>query len=418
MKTLKKIKLLTVLVLIVALSSGCSIGKENNTPIENSKANQSSNADKELSKAANQVSEPKIQNVNSGLLLGLSTDGNDTNNGVSSYRTIWIAPKANTISLVAEGKKILVPYGQEWWVIEGTKFNDSKKSEYASEPDELDTVSINDLNSYPAAKGSPKDESIKKYGQHLLSQNKEVSENRKLLFIGDKYVAIASDYYYNSGGTMRPYLKDVYVVEINNINRNYENLNPEDNLILSSSDESKIKKVSILQVLGNQAQQYISKYKNENISEDEQSLYGNSPEVKNITDKYGWSMVRKNGMWSPQLAKKWVFSNWSTFSYNLTLTDLPINVPKSVTAYDKLTPGWETIRKAIPDAVDAVSSPAKDMLVVFTPDNLLVYTNPLQGITKPVLTISLNKNEHIIMNQWATGKYVDKWTQEVRKYLK
>ncbi|HEY9063135.1 MAG TPA: hypothetical protein VIO64_21955 [Pseudobacteroides sp.] len=415
---MEKIKLLTVFLLIIALSSGCSIGKENNTPIENSKVNQSSDADKELSKAANQVSEPKTENANSGVLLGLSTGGNDANNGISSYRTLWIAPKDNTISLVAEGKKILVPYGQEWWFIEGIKFNDSKKSEYASDPDELDTVSINDLNSYPAAKGSPTDGNINKYAQQLLSQNKAASENRKLLFVGDKYAAIASDYYYNTGGTMRPYLKDVYVVEINNINRNYENLNPEDNLILSSKDESKIKKVSILQVLGNQVQQYISKYKNENISEDEQSLYGNSPEVKNVTDEYGWSIVRRNGMWSPQLAKKWVFSNWSTFSYNLTLADLPINVPKSVVTYNKLTPGWETIRKAVPGAVDAVSSPAKDMLVVFTQDNLLVYTNPLKGIAKPILTIKLNKNEHIIMTHWATGKYVDKWTQEVRKYLK
>ncbi len=244
-----------------------------------------------------------------------------------------------------------------------------------------------------------------------------VEEDRKIVFVGNKYVSILSDFYYNTGGTLKPYFRDAYVVEINTINRNFAYVDPEASLCPGSSDIKELKKIAAPNIIGNEVSSYIEKYKNTNIDENEQGLYGSSPEIKNTSDEHGWSIVRKDSRWVPQIAKKWSFSNASTYSEGLTLYDLPLSIPKSITSFNDLYPDWNSIKKSIPEAFDAVSSPTKDMLAVLTSDKLLIYANPLEDMSEPELSLKLN-NESLIMAQWATGEYVQKWNAELSGILK
>ncbi len=401
-----KIKRISVFIFIIVLSlTSYSCAKKN-----------SSDPTVPQNPAASQTDINKEGKIDSGLLLGLSAAEKDSNNRVSSYRTLWIAPQDGSIK-VAETPKIIVPYGQDWWIIERTQYSDEKQPEYASNSNAKNTIVINDLISYPANKSYSNSESIRKYAQMLLPDYQAVEEDRKIVFVGNKYVSILSDFYYNTGGTLKPYFRDAYVVEINTINRNFAYVNPEVSLCPSSSDIKELKKVAAPNIIGNEVSSYIEKYKNTNINENEQGLYGSSPEIKNTSDEYGWSIVRIDNRWVPRIAKKWSFSNASTYSEGLILFDLPLSIPKSVTSFNDLYPDWNSLKKRIPEAFDAVSSPTKDMLVVLTSDKLLIYANPLEDMSEPELSLKLN-NESLIMAQWATGEYVQKWNAELSGILK
>ena len=349
--------------------------------------------------------------VNSGLLIGLRTDKEDRD---STYRTLWIAPDGGEIKLIVQGEKILVPYGHEWWTIETKKYQEKKKSDYS---ENINSVIIEDLEAHSVTQMLSNEQKVKKYAQSLVGQWQGVEERPKINFIGNKFISISTDYYYNSGGTLRPVLNDVYVTTIGSVNRKYEYIGTEKDLIPSSKDTSSRKRESIVNIIGAEATPYLEKYMKAAITEKEQPLYGNGPQVDNITSEYDWSLMRKKGKWIPQVAKKWFFQNGSTLGSNYVLNEIPVSLPKSFTSHDELTPEWDTIKKAVPAIVDAVSSPAKDILAVFTADSLMIYVNPLEGIKKPVLTIKLNKNESMIMAHWAVGDYVAKWTGDVGKYL-
>ena len=90
-----------------------------------------------------------------------------------------------------------------------------------------------------------------------------------------------------------------------------------------------------------------------------------------------------------------------------------IEVPREIAASNELCIKWEGILKKMPSAKDAVSSPNKDLLIVLTTSELLVFTYPERGLSQPALKIPVGNDEKIILTQWATGDYVKKWTQNL-----
>ncbi len=95
--------------------------------------------------------------------------------------------------------------------------------------------------------------------------------------------------------------------------------------------------------------------------------------------------------------------------------DIAYAAPKSLIMYDDLYPSFNNIKLAIPEAVDAYSSPNRDFVVVLTSDMLLVVqiTNGHLGDIKG--TLKLNQDEVVVMSHWATGFYVDEWTKKVHQ---
>lgn len=99
-----------------------------------------------------------------------------------------------------------------------------------------------------------------------------------------------------------------------------------------------------------------------------------------------------------------------------TQFEIPIATPKSLVFHDGLYPDWQTIKKQVPDAIDAFSSQAKDLLVVLTSGGHLLAFTLLDGkiSQKPALHILFKQPVTLIMARWAEGQYVSNWTQEIQ----
>lgn len=80
---------------------------------------------------------------------------------------------------------------------------------------------------------------------------------------------------------------------------------------------------------------------------------------------------------------------------------------------EKSPPKWIDIKNLSQDAIDAYFSPNKNVLIVQTTDELLIYK--AQDKTKPIATIPFSKNDRIVMCQWALDKYADIWEKEFSK---
>ena len=79
-------------------------------------------------------------------------------------------------------------------------------------------------------------------------------------------------------------------------------------------------------------------------------------------------------------------------------------------------PNWNIIKKKIPDALDAYSSPDKNFVVVLTSSKVLIYNIINNDLApSPIETLNLRKNEVAVMSQWATGSYVNTWDDQMKK---
>ena len=74
---------------------------------------------------------------------------------------------------------------------------------------------------------------------------------------------------------------------------------------------------------------------------------------------------------------------------------------------------WKQIKTRIPQIVDAHFSPAGPWVLVATDGQLMILPGPESN--KPIVTMPLSKSEKMVMVEWATGRNVSGWTDEVRR---
>ena len=122
-----------------------------------------------------------------------------------------------------------------------------------------------------------------------------------------------------------------------------------------------------------------------------------------------WGLFRRGGRWVLRGRKK------SPDKDGFKEFDIAYAAPRSLTTYDDLYPSFNTIKAKIPEAVDAFSSPNKDFVVVLTDKELLAL--PIQGSSLGDVKqrIALKKNETVVMDNWATGHYVDEWSKMMKQ---
>jgi len=97
--------------------------------------------------------------------------------------------------------------------------------------------------------------------------------------------------------------------------------------------------------------------------------------------------------------------------------ELKIAPPSNLIFYDSLVLSWYKIRDRVPDAVDAFTSPNKDIALVKTKNKLLVFRiSPGQLVGDPIKEIRLKEGTDIIMAEWATGSYVENWRNTFISY--
>lgn len=121
-------------------------------------------------------------------------------------------------------------------------------------------------------------------------------------------------------------------------------------------------------------------------------------------DNFG--LTRRNGHWQLQGRVNYYASSApATVDFNINF--IP---PANLVFYDTLYPGWQSIKDRVPNALDAVTSPNKDIAVVKTKSRLYIFSiNGQQLNSSPLGEIPLQEGTTIIMAEWATGFYVDDW---------
>ncbi|MGH4123357.1 MAG: hypothetical protein ACREV6_10570 [Clostridium sp.] len=126
-----------------------------------------------------------------------------------------------------------------------------------------------------------------------------------------------------------------------------------------------------------------------------------------------FGIFRKNG--------KWLLRGRLNFSGAMVKNEyadfnVPIEAPENLVNYDSLFPSWEVIKQKVPNALDAYTSPNKDIVVVLTNSKLSVYAikdNVLGEV--PLKELQLKNSEVSVMAQWATDDYVKIWSEDVKK---
>jgi hypothetical protein len=274
---------------------------------------------------------------------------------VSDYRTLYIAPKEERLQVAAQGKGVLVPYKQQFWNVDFVKTS-SDGDQYVV--------------TYPAQT------EFSENPVKLLDSADNTVHREELLFVGNEYVSVietntSANPAIDTGPAKRVWTTKIPLLDARSSIR--------------TESRNELKKFTLNDVFGT-----------------------NEKNPDYATD--GWAVGRKQGRWVPLVAD-------NNGLPNMTLRDVNAALPESVANYDQLCCSWADIAAKQPQAIDAFSSPSGDMTVVVTNDRILVYPGSPFRSDSPALAVNLNRNEKVIMAQWATGRYVDEWAEKTKQIL-
>lgn len=292
-------------------------------------------------------------NSDTGLMIALKKPRMLNNDGTYSneqYRTLWISFKDGNLMPVIEKDNIIFPRMNGIWHLRSKVLEgENNHSEYF----ELTALD---------SKGLVTQEYI---------ENKNTYRN--ITFIGNNYIGLEEYNGENFNNTFSSYK----VVPIDNIN---------------SSEGLKIEDLYYKDINS----KYEMEYK---LAVQNFSLHGE-------IDYSNFTVKRKEGKWQ-------LVGNLNSSNENLENKEYLLNLrPNSkMLNYDTLTIPWKVLKGEIPFIRDAYTSPNQKMAVILFEDNLAIYEikdKMLKGA--PLLNIDIG-NEEVIMAEWSTGGYVEKWAK-------
>lgn len=298
----------------------------------------------------------------SGLLIGLSSP-KDTRIGPSSqyaYRTLWISYQDKQMKDIYGMEDLFVPRKSGFW-----KVGVTRESASNSTGDRIFAYPVDKENTNNTA----------------ASLTDNISGT--ILYAGNDYV---SAQIYPAGG-----INDTGHLQ----------LLPMDNI--NSSTPIKISDIageSGKKAMYESADQFLNSLG----LTTNKSIYGSPSEES-------FYVSRRNGHWvmKGRLYTKSGDNTWA--DYNIKI--IP---PSRLVSYDELCLPWNAIVMRVPDAVDAYTSPNRDMAVITAGNTLLVYTIDNSELSiNPSVQFKLKNKETVVMAEWCTGKYTEKWSQEFMK---
>lgn len=357
--------------------------------------------------------------INSGLLIGLSknneidTMASPMKKVPNDYRTLWIHQENNKITYTEKKGEIITPYKDSFYKVGNNKFFMSDPS--SNSDNQLDEAMdifrnfksyyiFSNIVAYPADKPMKHLYTPQTFKKKYLD-TQEMGQAYKsqvewLWYVGNNYICVNNFYYESGGGTYDSGRHDSRLYDLESL----VNLEGRENNVALADllDESEKAKL----------QEYPKKY-NKVISSEGMLSAEEVVDIKNIM------LSRKDGKWQVLIPLYRLFQHNGNGSNGRLVEEYintDIKLPKTIISYDDLCMSWQRLKAKIPQAKDAVSSPNKDVLAVLTPTKLLIYSNPKNGIDKPALSIDVDSSERIILNQWSSGDYVDKWNKQISNY--
>jgi hypothetical protein len=294
--------------------------------------------------------------VRTGVLVGLYSSG------ANNYRTLWIAATDKKLHPVLNTQGILFPRRSGFWRME------TKRTEAAGYMEDFITA-------HPVAieqdgdKGSIPMEPVQQEGR-------TGSVTRRIRYVGNDYVSIESKYADISESVLQvlpidslPGIKEVKLSDLSG------------EAGAAFMEEGRRKAVELLEAEGGSLTQ-------------------------NMIQSESFGLERKMGHW---FFKGRINYRKGTEVYS---ADYNINVipPTELIFYDELSVPWTAVKDKVPEAVDVFSSPNRDIALVITKTELVIFeiSNGKLG-NQPLGKVPLKAGEAVIMAEWATGRYVEAW---------
>lgn len=307
--------------------------------------------------------------LRSGVLFGLRSDNPDG----YSYRTLWIGFKNKRVDPILETEGIIFPRRSGFWKMEAVTCEEDDRTE-----DFLYAYNISKDNLYESRVFLQLDYSD--WADRVGKIEKRID------YIGNDYVSIQV-----SGKGSYEYSDKIWQEDILQI-LPIDSLSSKKNIKITdlSGDESlgaiELGIQKTMTKLNIQESDILNKHK--------------------LLDSFG--LVRKMGHWFFKGRINYMLDNEFRYAdYNISI--LP---PPKLVIYDELDITWTYIKNKVPGAIDAFTSPNKDIVLVFTKSEIIIYGIERGEIeSSPLRRITLKDNETIIMAEWATGDYVDNWTK-------
>ncbi|MFD2672571.1 hypothetical protein [Marinicrinis sediminis] len=328
--------------------------------------------------------------MSTALLLAMRQDRDQE---ASSYRTLLISGDEQGRVVAEQGQGLLVPVKQKFWRLHPA--SELMSGESGGAQSHL-------LTAYPAD-AVPQTTVMK---PSIAKESPVVQE--KVLFVGNQYVSIAETVLPAQGEAMRR----VKVQDIEALQRtqwDWEAIRQEKVLSLEELLQPVTTRLNAPPAAkpdaGGKEQPDMP------ISEAERS------------ETWNWTITRQGGKWHALAVQSADPDTRSMQPGNrsdkadILLQPLSVSLPYEVVSYDELCCAWSEILTVQPAALDAISSPAKDVVVIFTSDKMTVYPYQDGIVNQPYLTLPIQANEQMVMVHWAMGSYVQRWQEEAGRWL-
>jgi hypothetical protein len=322
--------------------------------------------------------------LRSGVLLGMRTpvrsmtDMRTEDPDEYSYRTFWIASENRQLHPVLISGGIFLPRKNGFWRLESRRVSYDSWTE-----DLLNARSVSDMSEKVANRKN----------MHTDTKtNREGILKRTILYVGNDYVSIDVTGRWKYKSTKEEWRENrLQTISIDNIQSDMgvkisEAVGKDG---MSAMKSAVTKAFGHLGIMG--------------ISEQDAVRGGES-----------FALFREMGHWYIKGRINYTRGRENPFF------DFKINIipPTELVAYDTLHLTWTGIKDMIPQAIDAFTSPNKDIIIIQTRSELLIYSLKQNGLSeKPLTKVKLNNGETVVMAEWATGNYVEKWENAYLKNI-
>ncbi len=312
-----------------------------------------------------------------GLVLGLKYIEKDSRGEAGyKYRTLWIGAEDKKLRTTMETMGIFFPRHDGFWRIETKRIYTVDRREdifYAhsvlnGSTEELINITINP----------------EKWG------DKTGSISRSISYVGNDYIGIES---IGEGG---------YIDNSDKWSENRLQLQLVDNL-------PNLRGIKIFDIAGETGIRAINNGKTEALGLLD---LGKINQLGMVQQDENYSLYRKAGHW----LFKGRLNYKSEEGYRFSDFNINIIPPSELVFYDDLWVSWTQIKDRVPEAIDAYTSPNKDIAIIVTRDRILIY-EILKGTLGevPLKRINLKNGETVIMAEWANGSYMDNWEKSFMK---